>query len=288
MSTPADNPGPDDPEPGGFEPADSGQVDSNHGGSEQPAASGDALGGFDEHDDATLDAAALQQLLLSTDTVQAFLDQLVQRAAADTRHHCGITVGPPEAQDDAFTVASSDGLTRQLDELQYSGGDGPCLEALRTSVPVIVTDMDRETRWPYYVQRAAALGARSSLSYPLLNGDASIGALNFYAFEALEPGVGLQARAGELAAVAAGALALALRLGQRDDMIAHLRTSLTSRSTIDQAIGILMAQQRCTARAAFDLLRKASQSRNIKLRDVAAGIVGSIERGSPGAASRRY
>ena len=122
------------------------------------------------------------------------------------------------------------------------------------------------------------------MSYPLLAGDRSIGALNFYAFEAQAPQTDLQARASELAAVAAGALALALRLAERGDMIAHLRAALTSRSTIDQAIGILMAQQRCGSRAAFDLLRKASQTRNTKLREVAAGITASLERGDPGGA----
>jgi hypothetical protein len=58
-------------------------------------------------------------------------------------------------------------------------------------------------------------------------------------------------------------LALARRLGRRGDLIARLRTALTSRSTIDQAIGISDGQQRCTARMAFDLLGKTSQTRNV-------------------------
>jgi AmiR/NasT family two-component response regulator len=49
-----------------------------------------------------------------------------------------------------------------------------------------------------------------------------------------------------------------------------------------------MAQQRCSARTAFDLLRKASQARNIKLRDVATGIIASVERDTSGDAPRRY
>jgi ANTAR domain/GAF domain len=245
-------------------------------------------GGFNEHDDGSLDAQALQRLLLTTDTVQEFLDQLVQRAAASTGHHCGITVGPSDARDGAFTVACSDELCLELDEVQYANGNGPCLESLRTAVPVFVTDLAEDTRWPGYRQRALDIGARSSISYPLLTDGSSIGAINFYAFEPMSPRIDLQARASELAATAAGALALAIRLAERSDMIAHLRAALTSRSIIDQAIGVLMAQQRCGARSAFDILRKASQSRNVKLRDVAAGIVASVERGSPGATPGRY
>jgi AmiR/NasT family two-component response regulator len=42
---------------------------------------------------------------------------------------------------------------------------------------------------------------------------------------------------------------------------------------IDQALGILMAQQRCSADEAFALLRTHSQNNNRKLRDVAADLI---------------
>jgi hypothetical protein len=42
-----------------------------------------------------------------------------------------------------------------------------------------------------------------------------------------------------------------------------------------------MGQQRCTATAAFDLLRQASQHRNRKLRDVAADIITNITGEAP-------
>lgn len=45
---------------------------------------------------------------------------------------------------------------------------------------------------------------------------------------------------------------------------------------IDQAIGIITAQQRCDASRAFDLLRRASQNRNIKLRELATEIVEAV------------
>lgn len=49
-----------------------------------------------------------------------------------------------------------------------------------------------------------------------------------------------------------------------------------SSSVIDQAVGILMGQQRCNAATAFDLLRQASQNRNRKLRDIAAEIITNV------------
>jgi AmiR/NasT family two-component response regulator len=45
---------------------------------------------------------------------------------------------------------------------------------------------------------------------------------------------------------------------------------------IDQAIGIVMARERCSADEAFDVLRRVSQQRNTKLRDVVADLVSAV------------
>jgi hypothetical protein len=52
-----------------------------------------------------------------------------------------------------------------------------------------------------------------------------------------------------------------------------LQQALISRAVIDRAIGITMAQQCCDAATAFNILRRASQNRNIKLRELVAEIV---------------
>jgi hypothetical protein len=126
------------------------------------------------------------------------------------------------------------------------------------------------------------------MSYPLITGGEVIGALNLYASSALAPDVGLQARAAQLADRAAGALAVGLRLREERNESSSLRAALAARSTVDQAIGILLAQQRCSVEEAFALLRQTSQGRNMKLRDVAAEIVGSAQRQQPGKPHGRY
>jgi AmiR/NasT family two-component response regulator len=61
---------------------------------------------------------------------------------------------------------------------------------------------------------------------------------------------------------------------QRDaEQREQLEQALASRTVIDQALGILMGQQQCTAGEAFALLRMRSQSSQQKLRDVAADLV---------------
>ena len=57
------------------------------------------------------------------------------------------------------------------------------------------------------------------------------------------------------------------------DQAEHLRQALASREVIGQAQGILIERERITADQAFDLLRRASQHLNVKLREVAQDVV---------------
>jgi len=59
----------------------------------------------------------------------------------------------------------------------------------------------------------------------------------------------------------------------RESAVARLRAQLESLPLIEQAKGILMAQQRCGPEEAFDLLRRASQRANVKVHALAAQIV---------------
>jgi Stage II sporulation protein E (SpoIIE)/GAF domain len=91
---------------------------------------------------------------------------------------CSVTI---ESEDEPATVASANDLAAQLDELQYTNGDGPCLQALRDGEVIRVDAMPDETRWGAYPQRAFDHGVLSSLSVPLTLDGKALGALNFYA-----------------------------------------------------------------------------------------------------------
>lgn len=64
---------------------------------------------------------------------------------------------------------------------------------------------------------------------------------------------------------------------------AQLEAALSSRSLIDQALGILMRQQRCTAEQPMALLRSYSQNTNRKVRDVAADMIERVSGAAPAA-----
>lgn len=72
---------------------------------------------------------------------------------------------------------------------------------------------------------------------------------------------------------AAGAVALALLLAERENKARNLAVALESRSPIEQAVGILMVRAQTNATGVFEILRLRSQHTNVKLRDVATELV---------------
>lgn len=220
--------------------------------------------------------AALQALLVGADTLAEFLDALTGLTVAQLPEgsRCGVTVrnrgGRPA------TLAASDALTGEVDQVQYTHGAGPCLATLDTGQIHYVPDTGTETRWAPFCRDALARGVRSCLSLPLLGPGGVLGGFNLYSTRRDGFPDDSWAQVQLFAGNAAGALAVALKLAERAELSADLRRAMESRSIIDQATGILMVRQRCDASTAFDLLRQASQHRNIKLREIAAELVAGV------------
>ena len=217
----------------------------------------------------------LHSLLLNTHTVQEFLDELARLTVQELPEgsSCGVTV----RQDGwPITLASSNVLTRQVDQVQYDHGEGPCLDTLSSGVTNYIPDTATEQRWSSFCPGAHAEGVRSCLSLPLDTPAGVLGVYNLYSTHPDGFGEEMWPQLEGLAGNAGGALAVALKLSDQTQLSEDLRHALTSRSVIDQAMGIIMAQQRCNASGAFDLLRRASQNRNIKLRELATEIVEAV------------
>ncbi len=176
----------------------------------------------------------------------------------------------------AFTGAYSSEMALVADELQYDEGYGPCMDAGRGGVVLRIDDMLTEQRWPNYVERVRTSGVRSSLSVPLPYQGTSIGALNMYSSqpEAFVSPESLDA-GREVAEAIAVAVVNADAHHRVSEQARNMQLAMESRAVIEQAKGVLMAQRRVDADAAFEILRDASQRYNRKLRDIALGIVES-------------
>lgn len=216
---------------------------------------------------------SLHTLLLSAPKTEDFLIELAALAAkvVDPPASCGVTT---RYDGKARTVATSDERAALIDEEQYGDNEGPCLHAMRTGQMVEVGDQTTDVRWPLYRDGALALGLKCSLSFPLTADGEPIGALNLYGYDRPHAFSDTDRQRGAtFAAQASTALTIAIRLAKQSELADQLQEALKSRSTIDQAMGVLMGQQRCDAETAFSLLRTHSQNNNRKLRDVAADII---------------
>ncbi len=230
----------------------------------------------------------LQSLLLSTVDVSEFLTDLAvlsTQVISAEPVSCGITARYGAHM---LTVASSDARAERLDETQYEGGAGPCLQALNTGKTVISADTATEARWPAYTASAAGDGLRCSMSLPLTASGVTFGAMNVYGFD--HPnlfGETEQRQYRLFAAQAAGSLRLATRQAGDTKTLAQLEEALSSRTVIDQAIGVLVDRHQLSTDQAFALLRQQSQTSHRKLRDVATDLVTGAS-GSPPTPGRPF
>lgn len=172
-----------------------------------------------------------------------------------------------------WTVASTGELATHLDEAQYGLGHGPCMDAGSGGETLLVRDFSQDDRWPDYNPIALEAGARSSLSVPFPIQQHVIAALNLYSRDVDAFSEDDVDGAGQIAAVAAVAVTNATLYESAADLGVQLQEAMASRAAIEQAKGIVMATTRCSPDRAFEILVKASQRENRKLRDIAAEIV---------------
>ncbi len=183
------------------------------------------------------------------------------------------------------TLGASDELVRRLDRFQVGSDEGPCMDVLAGLPAEYASDLATDDRWPRFSAQAAHAGVRSLLALAVGAHDTPA-ALNLYA--RLPHGFAPVDR-GQAAIFATHArLALAERQQQSDQAAtaAQLRQALAMREVIGQAQGILMERDRISARQAFEVLRRASQHLNIRLRDVAQDLVDTGEDPHTGSARR--
>ncbi|ABM06473.1 MULTISPECIES: GAF and ANTAR domain-containing protein [Micrococcaceae] len=226
----------------------------------------------------------LQDLVVDSEDVAGFLDELAKFSAAAVSEAvgldvlCGITLSRRRR---TATVAGSTHEARLIDEVQQAYGDGPCLEAMRSHGTVHVPDTSTEERWSEYCSVIADRGHLSALCVPLELDEGATAALNFFA---PQPNVYDEAtiRNCELyASQAERSLRLAVRIGVKQQHADDLQDAMQSRTVIDLACGIIMGQNRCTQEEAFQILKKASSTRNQKLREVAESLVTSVAKQAP-------
>jgi GAF domain-containing protein len=223
--------------------------------------------------------AAMSRFFVGDATLQDTLQQVsdLACAAVETADMVGLTM---LVEGRAKTAVFTDADAPEIDTAQYESGSGPCLDAFRHQQVYRIDDMEKDAQWPAFSEAAAAHGVQSSMSVPLLARHEAVGALNFYSrsspsFSDEDVEVGLQ-----FATHAAIVLANAQAYWDAHQLSDDLLQAMRSRASIEQAKGILMGAQRCSADDAFQILVRASQRENRKLREIAEEIVAKTTNGS--------
>jgi ANTAR domain-containing protein/GAF domain-containing protein len=166
------------------------------------------------------------------------------------------------------SVATTSELPHQLDLLQLTFQEGPCVQAALADTVVRTDDFREETRWPQYSPAVVEIGVLSGLSFKLYTADRTAGALNLFGFQPNAWSSDAETVGSVLAAHAASAIVTTQTQTQ-------LNAALLSRDRIGQAKGIIMERFGVDAVRAFNMLRQLSQEGNVKLTDIAERVIDS-------------
>jgi GAF domain-containing protein len=184
----------------------------------------------------------------------------VQFSSITVRHEDGRLV----------TSAPTDDLLLRLDGVQYELREGPCYQAAADHAYVISSNLGADERFPKYGPKAVEEGIRAQVGVRLFDTKSSHGALNLYstnvgAFDDLETLSGLFAHQAGVAIAYA-------------QHVENLEEAVRTRTTIGQAVGIVMERYHLDDERAFAFLARLSQQRNVKLRQVAEELIADVSR----------
>jgi GAF domain-containing protein len=198
------------------------------------------------------------------------VQQMVVEAAVELIDGCDRAAIGVLHGDTFRSAAATDDVMRLIDELQNQIGEGPCLEASTDGVVQVDNDITVTSRWPalakIVVERTPV---RAMMGVPLVDDGHRDGALNVFS----DTTDAFDDEAIETAAILAAFASVALAAARHSTRASQLEVGLATNREIGAAVGILMATHHISQDEAFDLLSKASQRLNRKLRDIATGIV---------------
>jgi hypothetical protein len=201
------------------------------------------------------------------------------RLCAQTLPVSGVGLAVMTEEGPAGTVAASDGGALQLEELQFTLGQGPCVDASRTGRPVLVPDLAGTSppTWPQFGAGADAAGIRAVFALPLQVGGIRLGVLDLYRDTAGE----LSPEELSCALTFAGAAThLLLDLQDQDTgremPPAHALAVLDDRAEVHQATGVVSVRAGVTLAQALALLRARAYAEERPIGDLARDVLDGV------------
>ena len=198
------------------------------------------------------------------------------RACLATTGTDGATVAVLSSSGVASTLCATDALSSRVEDLQFTLGEGPSVDAMRTGRPVLVPDLDDGSDparcWPVFPGEARAAGAQAVFAFPLHLGVVAVGTLGLY-----------RRTAGPLAPdQLSGALRaldrVAVRLLDLDGPGLAVVPPATYRVVVHQAAGMITVQMGIDVQEALSRLRATAYAEGVSIDAVASDVVNGNRR----------
>jgi hypothetical protein len=178
----------------------------------------------------------------------------------------------------AGTVAATDSTALQLEELQFSLGEGPCVDASRFGRPVLQPDLARTApaRWPAFAAGAEAAGLVAVFAFPLRVGAIKVGALDLYR---TTTGVLSAEELADALSFADAATALLLHLQAQAagrDLPAAPVMLFDDRAEVHQATGVVSVQAAVGLHEAMLLLRARAYAEQRPIGELALDVLSGV------------
>ncbi|MFD2082437.1 ANTAR domain-containing protein [Actinopolymorpha cephalotaxi] len=193
----------------------------------------------------------------------------------------GAAITMMTALDRQEPVCASDEVAGRIDELQFTLGEGPCMEAFASGRPVIIPDLQEriDRRWPVFSLHAQRTAARGLYVLPLQLGAIKVGVMDLYSL--VPGGLPLRALTNALRMADAAMWTLLDRRGEdhggplgHDAEVMYGLTDLPlHRAEIHQATGVILAQANVSAEQALAMLRAYAFANERPIDEVARDVV---------------
>ena len=196
-------------------------------------------------------------------------------AAAETTGTSGAAIMLVDASGPRGSLCATDGVAELMEELQYTLGEGPCVDAHRQGRTVTEPDLadPQAARWAAFSPQALEAGARAVFAFPVRVGAARLGTLDLYRDR---PGAmtGDQHADGVVMADVVARAVVAMQADAAPDGVAPaLEAGADFHLVVHQAAGMVSSQLDVSVTEALIRIRAHAFAAGQPINDVAAAVV---------------
>lgn len=174
------------------------------------------------------------------------------------------------------TAAITDRVALEVDLVQYSTGEGPCLAALDPARAIRIDVVGEDERFPRFAGGAVELGVSSVLSSPLVAGDVVVGSLNMYSQQANAFDDETEQLIAPLLEYAAEIIVDSPVYAAATDLVDEAVLALEDQAVIARAVGVLIHLHGRSPSEAFDLLQDRATMHRETTRAAADRVLGEM------------